>query len=263
MVYTTLTGFIFLSCICCSAGKRVVVVESRVIGAGMTGRAVGDMSVWHTGLFSSLERWTNTEQRKQVRSRDQVIRIWDWDQDLDQYVWLVQDQDPDQDLPHRVCWSRAWWRSTSQVAREFICWSNYDQQQHDLDGGVHALIMIKIISATCWWVIKISSVCCSILALESMHMIEFEQYCRNTVAEIQCFWCIWCMVLVHGSWKLVLIWSKVWPFPSDDHAFDQIEILSKWVPLLGYGSVVTRSAVTTAVICTKQQVLQFTCGVCG
>ena len=48
------------------AGKRVVVLESRLLGSGQTGRAVGDMSSWHTGLFSSLERWTSTEQRKQV-----------------------------------------------------------------------------------------------------------------------------------------------------------------------------------------------------
>lgn len=49
------------------AGKRVVVVESRVIGSGITGKSLGDMTVWHTGMFSSLERWTSTDQRKQVR----------------------------------------------------------------------------------------------------------------------------------------------------------------------------------------------------
>lgn len=47
-------------------GKRVVVLESRLLGSGQTGRAVGDMTTWHTGLFSSLERYTSTEQRKQV-----------------------------------------------------------------------------------------------------------------------------------------------------------------------------------------------------
>jgi hypothetical protein len=48
------------------AGKRVVVLESRLIGSGQTGRSVGDMTGWHTGLFSSLERWTTPDQRKQV-----------------------------------------------------------------------------------------------------------------------------------------------------------------------------------------------------
>eukprot|EP00878_Enallax_costatus_P006596 GHUV01006914.1.p1 GENE.GHUV01006914.1~~GHUV01006914.1.p1 ORF type:complete len:552 (+),score=139.14 GHUV01006914.1:1128-2783(+) len=48
------------------AGKRVVVLESRVIGSGITGRSLGDMTVWHTGLFSSLERYTSTNQRQQV-----------------------------------------------------------------------------------------------------------------------------------------------------------------------------------------------------
>jgi hypothetical protein len=48
------------------AGKRVVVLESRVLGSGITGRALGDMTVWHTGMFSSLERWTSADQRKQV-----------------------------------------------------------------------------------------------------------------------------------------------------------------------------------------------------
>lgn len=49
-----------------AAGKRVVVLESRLIGSGQSGRSLGDMTSWHTGLFSSLERWTSTEQRKQV-----------------------------------------------------------------------------------------------------------------------------------------------------------------------------------------------------
>lgn len=49
-------------------GKRVVVLESRLLGSGQTGRAVGDMTTWHLGLFSSLERYTSTEQRKQVSS---------------------------------------------------------------------------------------------------------------------------------------------------------------------------------------------------
>eukprot|EP00882_Tetradesmus_deserticola_P000301 GHRQ01000333.1.p1 GENE.GHRQ01000333.1~~GHRQ01000333.1.p1 ORF type:complete len:663 (+),score=295.35 GHRQ01000333.1:150-2138(+) len=48
------------------AGKRVVVLESRLLGSGQTGRALGDMTSWHTGLFSSLERWTSKEQRQQV-----------------------------------------------------------------------------------------------------------------------------------------------------------------------------------------------------
>uniref|UniRef100_A0A383W2I3 Rieske domain-containing protein n=1 Tax=Tetradesmus obliquus TaxID=3088 RepID=A0A383W2I3_TETOB len=48
------------------AGKRVVLLESRLIGSGQTGRSLGDMTPWHTGLFSSLERWTNREQRQQV-----------------------------------------------------------------------------------------------------------------------------------------------------------------------------------------------------
>jgi hypothetical protein len=50
------------------AGKRVVVLESRLLGSGQTGRSLGDMTSWHTGLFSSLERWTSRDQRQQVRS---------------------------------------------------------------------------------------------------------------------------------------------------------------------------------------------------
>lgn len=47
-------------------GKRVVVLESRPLGSGQTGRSLGDMPAWHTGLFSNLERWTSSTQRKQV-----------------------------------------------------------------------------------------------------------------------------------------------------------------------------------------------------
>jgi glycine/D-amino acid oxidase-like deaminating enzyme len=53
------------SFVCC-AGKRVVVLESRLLGSGQTGRSLGDMTSWHTGLFSSLERWTSRDQRQQV-----------------------------------------------------------------------------------------------------------------------------------------------------------------------------------------------------
>lgn len=45
----------------------MVVLESRLLGSGQTGRSLGDMTSWHTGLFSSLERWTSREQRQQVR----------------------------------------------------------------------------------------------------------------------------------------------------------------------------------------------------
>lgn len=44
-----------------------MVLESRLLGSGQTGRSIGDMTSWHTGLFSSLERYTSTEQRRQVR----------------------------------------------------------------------------------------------------------------------------------------------------------------------------------------------------
>ncbi|KAF8056255.1 UGP3 [Scenedesmus sp. PABB004] len=49
-------------------GKRVVVLEARVLGGGQTGRCPADMpGPWHTGLFSSLERWTTRAQRAQAR----------------------------------------------------------------------------------------------------------------------------------------------------------------------------------------------------
>jgi hypothetical protein len=54
------------------AGKRVVVLESRLLGSGQTGRSLGDMTSWHTGLFSSLERWTSRDQRQQVGSLQSV-----------------------------------------------------------------------------------------------------------------------------------------------------------------------------------------------
>jgi hypothetical protein len=52
----------------------VVVLESRLLGSGQTGRSLGDMTSWHTGLFSSLERWTSRDQRQQV---GYFQSIWD------------------------------------------------------------------------------------------------------------------------------------------------------------------------------------------
>lgn len=37
---------------------------------------MGDMTSWHTGLFSDLEGWTSAEQRKQVCSVHLCIQMY-------------------------------------------------------------------------------------------------------------------------------------------------------------------------------------------